>query len=144
MTKLTMDNLELPWNLYYKALELLYDRISKGEKLVYYDDATIGDKELHCSWGLCSNQAVQWPDPEMHLWPEAFVKNGRVSPKYKKYGQRCPNDRRAFEKPHDDYHKFSGCFFSCMIFSPDGKPLPSRDQVIAHTLFLMKERTDNE
>ena len=131
-------DLEMPWSLYRKALEILYQRIKDGEELAYWDDTTIGNKSMHCSWGKCSQQPEQWPDPEMHLWPEQFTERGRVAPKYGQDGQWCPNDRRAFFDAPDDRRRRSGCFYSCAFFSPDGRSEPSRDQVIAHILYLLK------
>ena len=142
MTEIKYEDLEMPWRLYHKALEILYQRIKDGEELAYWDDTTIGNKSMHCSWGKCSQQPKQWPDPEMHLWPEQFIERGRVAPKYGQAGQWCPNDRRAFFESPDDRHRHSGCFYSCAFFSPDGRPQPTSDQVIAHILYLLKTTKD--
>ena len=143
------SDLEMPWKLYRKALQILIQRLQDGEELSYYDDTTIGNKSLHNSWGLCSQQKEQWPDPEMHLWPDQFTERGRVAPRYRQEGQWCPNDRRAWEYPTNDPTKRSGywksgCFYTCMFFQPDGRSLPNHQQVIALAQTLLNRSETQE
>lgn len=127
---------------YREALQRQYERIVADEKLVCWDDTTIGCKETHNSWGLCSIRVAHWPDPESHLWPDQFIEHGRVAPRYRQYpdgGQFCPFDRRAWTNEEGK----SGCFWFCMFFTPEGHTLPNQEQAKALTLTLM-ERYDRQ
>lgn len=119
-----MSRLHFTDEQYLAALRRLRERIAAGVKFVAYDDTTIGAKETHCSWGMCSKDAEQWPDPEDHLWPDAFVEHGRIAPKYREDGQSCPNDRRGPLAPG------IGCFWACAVFQNRG-PEPTRAEMLA-------------
>lgn len=95
---------------YLAALYRQRDRIIAGAAFEAVDSDVIGDKYTHASWGLCSDDAEAWPDAEDHLWPEQFVANGRVAPKYRSQHQVCPMQRKSGP---------SGCFYSCRIFKGD-------------------------
>jgi hypothetical protein len=112
------------------ALKRLRERIAGGAKLVYFDDTTIGCKETQCTWGLCCNSKEQWPDPEDHLWPDQFEKNGRVAPKYRKAHHRCPFDMREKDEKW-------GCFYHCVFFQKGENP--SRDEALKAIDALLKE-----
>lgn len=111
----------LPWKRYVAALKRIRDQIQQGSTLNYYDNTTIGAKETHCSWGLCSAKKKQWPDPEDHLWPDQFIKYSRVAPKYLQREQMCPFDTREEGIP-------LGCFYKCRIFQ--SKVPPTREEAL--------------
>jgi hypothetical protein len=119
-------SLDLPQGRYIAAMERQKARIEKGIKLTFYDDTTPGDKSTECSWGLCSEDKEAWPDAQDHLWPDQFLKDGRVAPKYPKKGNSCPLDARPTSK---EFRR--GCFFTCRVFNPvKGEKIPTREQAI--------------
>jgi hypothetical protein len=95
---------------YIVALKHMRHLIANGEPLVAEDSDVTGDKWTHCSWGMCSMDAKSWPDPQDHLWPDQFIKDGRVAPKYAGPNQKCPMDKR------DEPDERMGCFYRCRIF----------------------------
>lgn len=105
----------LPHPRYIAALKRIRDLIAKGIKLDFWDDDTIGNKDMECTWGLCSGQKEAWPDAEDHLWPDQFLKEGRVAPLYTKDYQVCPFDRRTSAEAKKDGN---GCFYTCRFFNP--------------------------
>lgn len=120
---------------YLAALERMRAFIASGEKLDYFDDTTPGDKSTACTWGLCSDAARHWPDPEDHSWPGQFMEGGRIAPKSlrKELGHRCPMDLRDRSGVISDPN---GCFYTCRIFqrgqNPDqAQALALYDQAIA-------------
>jgi hypothetical protein len=116
---------------YLAALERIKAQLEGGTKLTYWDDTTPGDKQLHCSWGLCSVNAEQWPDGIDHLFKHEFEAQGRVSPLYRENHHRCPFDSRLETPPQG---MESGCFYTCRIFQAKphkGEPIPTREQAIA-------------
>lgn len=102
---------------YLAVLERQRRRIEEGVPLVYWDDTTVGAKETHCSWGLCSTDAAAWPNAEDHLWPASFLEEQRVAPKYRVHGQLCPfdNDRNPPGHVRDEGDPM-GCFYRCAFF----------------------------
>ena len=91
------------------ALKRLRALISEGVELTAVDSDTPGDKYTHCSWGLCSDAVLVWPNADDHLFPDHFIKYGRVSHKYPTDDQQCPMDLRN-ETDGD------GCFYHCRVF----------------------------
>lgn len=99
---------------YIQALKNLRHLVETGVKLEYFDDDTPGCKDTQCTWGLCTDSKRVWPDPDMHLWPDEFLKRGRSAPKYRdEKTQVCP-----FENPEVRNGDQSGCFYFCRVFSP--------------------------
>ena len=90
-----------------------------------WDSDVTGDKGNECSWGMCCREKSYWPDAQDHLWPNDFIKNSKIAPKYKDIGQHCPLDA---EPPING--KPYGCFYRCLIFDKKRKT-PSRDEVLA-------------
>lgn len=121
-----MSGIYLPKERYIAALERIKKLIVKGEKLVAVDDTTPGDKSTTCSWGLCSEAKQAWPDAEDHLWPDQFLKYGRVAPKYLRNGHPCPIDART---PAEHKKDLNGCFHTCRVFRAKGKR-PDAETVI--------------
>jgi hypothetical protein len=102
---------------YIAALERQRKRIADGLGLLYWDDTTVGAKSTHQAWGLCSNDKEAWPNAEDHLWPDQFVEDGRVAPKYFTRGQVCPFDtQEALRGQVHEPGQPSGCFYRCMFF----------------------------
>jgi hypothetical protein len=117
MSRADLKSMYLPQDRYIAALERQRARIEGGLELEYYDDTTIGAKETHCSWGLCSHDKEAWPDPEDHLWPGQFVEEGRVAPRYQVKGQLCPFDTDQNARGHiRDVGDPQGCFYRCRFF----------------------------
>lgn len=115
--KTLIDTIFMPRERYVAALERQRARIEGGLELEYFDDTTIGQKETHCTWGLCSRDKEAWPDPIDHLWPEQYVEEGRVAPKYMVKGQLCPFDTDKNPPGHvRDPGDPTGCFYRCMFF----------------------------
>jgi hypothetical protein len=112
-------DIEMTDEAYLKALLRLRERIEKCN-LVYFDDDTIGSKDTQCTWGLCCASKEQWPDPEDHLWPDQFIKEGRVAPKYRKPYQVCPMDTRPV--PNREAPRRNGCFYTCLFFQKGANP----------------------
>lgn len=108
---------------YILALKRIKALILDGEELVTLNSDTIGNKYLHCSWGLCSINLETWPDPEDHLWPNEFVKFKRIAPKYRKPSHMCPMDKR---KESDG----NGCFYTCSIFQSKSSKRPTREETV--------------
>jgi hypothetical protein len=122
--RLTLDGLringDMPQDRYVAALERQRERIDAGLHFEMWDDETIGNKSTECSWGMCCEQPSLWPEPEDHIWPESFIRQGRVAPRRLADGQFCPFDRR--EKPKPDLENSPmGCFRRCMFFRPTTK-----------------------
>lgn len=109
-------NIDMPQDRYVAALVRQRKRIVGGLKLQGEDSTTPGDKYTECTWGLCSRERAAWPDAQDHLWPDEFMKRGRVAPKYLQQHQKCPLDRR----PTNDTD-MNGCFYTCRFFSAKKK-----------------------
>jgi hypothetical protein len=118
MTEQEDRDLYLSAARYRAALERIRGLIAAGGPLVAEDSTTVGDKYTRCSWGLCSHERAAWPDADDHLWPDLFLEHGRIAPRYRQPGQRCPMDRR--EAPDG----FQGCFYTCRIFLPQKGEAP--------------------
>lgn len=118
-------DIELPDARYLAALERQRDRIKSGIQLETVDSDAEGDKELACSWGLCSRRPAAWPDAQDHLWPDDFKKLSRVAPLYLKRQQLCPLDTRKVGKAD-----MNGCYYSCLVFQAKRGLIPSRAAVI--------------
>lgn len=102
---------------YVAALERQRARIADGLELEYWDDTTPGDKDTHCSWGLCSRDKGAWPEAQDHLWPDAFIERGRVAPQYRVHGQLCPFDRDVNSRGEvRNQGEPMGCFYRCLFF----------------------------
>jgi len=95
---------------YVNWLEAMRDRIEAGLELSYYDDNTIGNKSLFCSWGMCNNKAEVWPE-ELHQIP------GHTIPGYQGGIRHIDRDRKTQHCPFDArVAKTGGCFWRCVIF----------------------------
>lgn len=99
---------------FYQRLVRFRKYISEGLNLHAVDSNAPGDKYTHCNWGMCDNSAERHPDPNDHIWPEAFINDGRSAPRHSGPGMFCPMDRRDSRETLDP----SGCFYRCRIFSP--------------------------
>ena len=95
------------------ALKRVRKQIAGGLKNLKDDSTTSGDKYTTCSWGTCTQSMAAYPHPDSHLWPDQFILNQRVAPKYKERRHLCPMDWRNPTKVKDNYN---GCFHSCRIF----------------------------
>ena len=121
-----MSDLYLNSSRYLAALNRQKTRIEGGLELVAWDDDTPGNKDIHCSWGLCSRDRAAWPDAQDHLFPDDFAQHGRVAPLYRNAPHRCPMDRRTGPDVGG-----SGCFYDCRIFRANNKrPAPTREEAI--------------
>lgn len=118
------DDLYLSNERYLAVLERQKARIESGLALQLDDSTTPGNKYTHASWGLCSGDKEAWPDIEDQLFPDQFVKYGRVAPKYLQEPQRCPFDRRSEGSA-------TGCFYKCRLFNPQkGQAIPSAKEAV--------------
>jgi hypothetical protein len=86
-------------------------RIADGLDFVAWDDTTPGNKDTHCSWGMCSNDVEQWPDADDHTFPDDFEGYQRVAPRDAPGG--CPLDRRTGTEDEQRW----GCFYRCRVFT---------------------------
>jgi len=118
------------------ALRRMRGRIAGETPLDLVDSNMSGDKHTHCSWGMCSRDPEQWPDPDDHTWPESFTREGRVAPRHQRETQFCPMDRK--DTKQTETLGPGGCFYRCRMFTPNGEPRPDRkialqlyDEVIA-------------
>ncbi len=112
--------------LFLDALKRMKERIEAGLPLVFWDDTTIGAKETHCSWGLCSIDSEQWPDSEYHTWPLQYLKEGRISTVCRQPDQFCVFDDDT--KCNELEDASAGCFYRCRIFQEEFRP--TRVQVV--------------
>jgi hypothetical protein len=110
MVTMTNRNLYLTDEQYWRAVERLRGIVASSTQLHAVDSNVIGDKYTSCTWGLCSDERVMWPTPDLHLWPDQFTKDGRIAPKYREDSQMCPMDKRS-SPGHN------GCFYTCRIFN---------------------------
>lgn len=111
---------ELTDDQFLAALRRLKTIVETTE-LKSVDSNCPGDKYTECSWGLCSESKRLWPTPELHIWPYAFLNQGRVAPI--SLGKRlCPMDTRT-------EHDGQGCFYTCRIFQRKHKT-PSREEAL--------------
>ena len=110
---------------YLAALKRIRDLIVGGLQFIKDDDNTPGNKHTECSWGLCSENKQAWPDSEDHLWPDQFLNQGRVAPKYLKIYQRCPLNMRVTSEM-----TMNGCFYTCSVFKNKGVKF-DRNEVIS-------------
>lgn len=106
--------------LYVVALQRMSERIEAGLTLVFWDDTIVGDKDTHCSWGLCSRDPKQWPDPLYHTWPLEYLEQGRISRVSRQPHQFCPFDDKNQLREYD--HAGTGCFWRCSIFQERFRP----------------------
>jgi len=114
---MTGSKLYMSHEQYTAALQRQRQRIADGLKLDFWDDTTVGAKETHHAWGLCSTDKEAWPRAEDHLWPDQFLEDGRVAPKYRVNGQVCPFDTQKTPKGHIyETGNPTGCFYRCMFF----------------------------
>lgn len=93
------------------ALRRMRERIAGGLELVHWDDDTLGNKDTHCAWGMCSNDVEQWPDTDDHVFPDDFKGYRRVCPREACGG--CPLDERTGTRSEDLLY---GCFYHCQVF----------------------------
>lgn len=111
-----MKDIHLPQDRYLVVLRRQRDHIASGTKLELEDCNAAGAKSTSASWGLCSKSPKTWPDAEDHLWPDQFMKQGRVAPKYLAKDQWCPFDTRKGSSV--EHLGTSGCFYRCRLFQP--------------------------
>lgn len=125
----------LPLDRYIAALERQLARIEAGLELGLDDCNDTGYKHTSATWGLCSDEKAAWPDPQDHIWPEQFEKEGRVAPLDQHDGDHCPFDdikRRSAVMRNSTF----GCFYSCMLFRPfdrrfaSSQRRPSREEAV--------------
>lgn len=126
------DRMYMPQDRYIAALERQRARIADGLELVCFDDDTPGQKSTHCSWGLCSQDKEAWPEPDDHLFPDDYKRDGRVAPRYMTQGQQCPfdtdRDPRGYVRTPGEPH---GCFYRCRFFqSRTLGPRPTRERAL--------------
>lgn len=118
------------------ALRRLRDRIAGGLPLVLDDDNATG---VHCSWGLCSLDAEQWPDDDDHVFPESHRKHLRVARRDLKDDTYCVHDGRP-QKERSTW----GCFFKCQMFHPwmnaSTDRRPTREETIAALDAMIADR----
>lgn len=140
MRRTHVDTIFMPQARYIAALERQRARIAGGLELVSFDDETLGQKATHCSWGLCSQDKGAWPDPLDHLWPDRFLEDGRVAPKYMVEGQLCPFDTDQDTHGHvRERGEPRGCFYRCRFFQARTLgPAPDRRRALQ----LYDERLD--
>lgn len=110
-----MSSINFTFQEYLAALKRLRALIADGLSFRSDDDDTPGNKSTSCSWGLCSDDRAQWPDPEMHLWPKQFISHGRVAPKYFHRHHFCPFDSQ-------EGNLSNGCFYRCRHFQKNLRP----------------------
>lgn len=114
------------------ALKRMLALVKGDTRLKFIDSTQTGNKFTECSWGMCTDARRAWPDAQDHLWPDEFVKHGRVAPLYRESWQKCPLDRRR-TMPDTDKRKFdsNGCFYTCAVFQANrANPAPTREQTI--------------
>jgi len=97
---------------YVEAMRRIRSQIANGLALEKIDSNTPGERYMHCSWGLCSMNSEQWPDPEDHKWPDQFIEHGRVSPKHFEMDHECPFAGPQVVQPPN----WQGCFYRCAVF----------------------------
>ena len=110
---------------YLAALKRIRQSIEDGCPLESENSNSMGDKYNECSWGLCSPLKEHWPDAEDHIFPDLFIKDGRIAPKHMKSSNFCPLDKRG------SWWTEQGCFWTCRIFRKGKNHLPTREQVLA-------------
>jgi len=107
----------LPHHRLVAALKRFKNKIESGVPLSYFDDNTIGNKDMGCTWGLCNDTVEDWPDIEDHTFPLSFADNERSSALH--HGHlTCPFDH-PWPQDHKRKHsnvKGNGCFHRCLIF----------------------------
>lgn len=120
-----MGSLYLSQARYVAALERIRGLIIDDLPLVAECSIESGNRNVSCSWGLCSEAKVAWPDAEDHLWPDQFIERGRVAAKYLRPHHLCPIDSR---KPDYSTNLLIGCFITCRVFQEPKRP--TQGQVI--------------
>jgi hypothetical protein len=113
---------------YLFALEKQKERIENNLPLNAINSDEYGNNYTYCSWGLCCTDKEIWPNPEDHLWPDQFVKNERLAPKYRTKGQECPFDDKT--KPGYELNSPNGCYYRCMIFQRSQNKKPTKKEAI--------------
>jgi hypothetical protein len=109
-----MKTIHLTQLQYVDALKRFREAIANGEKLEYFDDTTIGNKDTQCTWGLCCSDKKMWPKDAR------LFDRDPISIKYRKANHKCPMDKR--NKDHD-----FGCFYHCRVFQG---PKPTRVEAL--------------
>ena len=112
---------QLPWDRVIAALKRLIV-IVETRKLDGYDCETTGQKNTECTWGLCYQDRVMWPEPRDHIFPYDFLNEGRVSPVDHPPGT-CPMDQRPMLVDGKPSTEVRGCFYTCRFFQG---PQPTR------------------
>jgi hypothetical protein len=110
------------------ALRRMRARIASSLELRAVDSTTPGDKYTHCSWGMCSLDANQWPTANEHIWPDDFDDRGRVARRNLPADARCPLSNPI---------KNHGCFYGCAVFT---HKLKDREKAIALYSAYIAER----
>lgn len=120
----------MPDDRYRAALERQRKRIEEGLELTLGSSDAVGDKSNEATWGLCSDEKEAWPNPEDHLWPDQFIKDGRVAPKYLSKGQHCPFDDTTKRPDQVEFLGPGGCFYRCMLFQNKKADRPDRKRAL--------------
>lgn len=103
-----------------EVLKAIRGVVERGDGLEAIDSTEIGDKFLHCNWGMCSNSVEVYNKPEMHTFPQDFEDYERCSP-LSPYDVPCPMNSAPNEA--------SGCFHSCRVFKNTLKT-PSKEETL--------------
>ncbi len=101
----------LAWEQYRARLQELRSRIVRGDKLSYYDDTTIGDKDTSATWGMC---AKNLPFPGF----------------YRDDWQLCPFDNLCHHRTGEPVFERMGCFYRCRIFNGIKRTVPTQRQAL--------------
>lgn len=109
-------NPEFPEGRWQDALRRMQRRIAAGLPLRLEDSDAIGDKRTCASWGMCSGDREQWPEADDHVFPNAFVRDGRVTPRDPPRGARCPLDLADPGDLSSAVLGHYGCFYRCLLF----------------------------
>lgn len=108
------NNHNLSLKQHLAVLKRIVKTIENGESIKKIDSDAIGDKELSCNWGMCSERADHYPSAELHTFPKDFDESGRTSPLNRAEGYDCPMRKRS---PNDtESESMSGCYYQCRIF----------------------------
>lgn len=108
------NNHNLTREQHLAVLKRIAKTIESGTNISKIDSDAIGDKELACNWGMCSDSAEHYPTAELHTFPKDFDERGRTSALDRAKGYDCPMRNRS---PSDSQsERDSGCYYQCRIF----------------------------
>jgi len=110
---------------YFRWLFFNKNRIENNLSLVFWDDNTVGNKDMYCSWGMCSNDVASYPDVDYwkHLGLTKIYDKTRIDIIDKKKHHVCPFDSRLGTSENMD----NGCFYTCKIFN---NKIKTKDEAI--------------